>query len=69
MDPRRPSAESRDVEQSPLEKGHIIHQEHCGSVSQDDADFLANFSEERKKRVVRKVDVSDQTLTRLKKRY
>lgn len=69
MDPKRPSAESRDVEQSPLEKSHIIHQEHSGSVSQDDADFLANFSEERKKRVVRKVDVSDQTLTRLKKSY
>ncbi|KAK6711375.1 hypothetical protein SNK03_005765 [Fusarium graminearum] len=41
------------------EKSGTMHSEHMGGgLSQEDADFVNNFPEERKKAVVRKVDVS-----------
>jgi hypothetical protein len=58
----RTSSESRDVEQLPGEKDRkdqAIHDEfRQDGLSQDDLDFIANFPEEKKKRVIRKVDVS-----------
>lgn len=40
------------------EKSGTMHSEHMGGLTSEDADFLNNFPEERKKAVVRKVDVS-----------
>ena len=40
------------------EKSGTMHSEHMGGLAQQDADFLNNFPEERKKAVIRKVDVS-----------
>lgn len=54
----RASTGSRDLEQVPTEKDTAVHAEfRRGGLSQEDADFLANFSDERKKKVIRKVDV------------
>lgn len=59
-----PTKESpRDMEQSSVEKGMGMYEEHEADVRglpRDDLDFLEGFSEKRKK-VIRKVDVS-QTL-------
>ena len=40
------------------EKSGTMHAEHMGGLSENDADFVNNFPEDRKKAVVRKVDVS-----------
>ena len=54
----RASTESRDVEQVPPEKDQAIHDEfRQGGLSQEDLDFIANFPDDKKKRVIRKVDV------------
>lgn len=54
----RASLESRDVEQVPPEKDQAVHEEfRQGGLSQEDLDFLTNFSEERRKIVLHKVDV------------
>ncbi|CAG9981101.1 unnamed protein product [Clonostachys byssicola] len=53
----RASTGSRDLEQVPTEKDTAVHAEfRRGGLSQEDAGFLANFSEERKKKIIRKVD-------------
>lgn len=55
------------MEQSSVEKGMGMYEEHEATVqglSRDDLDFLEGFSEKRKKKVIRKVDVS-QTLDNL----
>lgn len=55
----RTSSDSRDIEQAPQEKDQAVHDEfRQGGLSQEDLDFLTNFSEERRKKVLRKVDVS-----------
>jgi hypothetical protein len=55
----RASSESRDVEQVPHEKDQAVHDEfRQRGLAQEDVDFLANFSDERRKKVLRKVDVS-----------
>lgn len=54
----RTSHELRDVESIPLEKDQVVHKEfRQGGLSQHDLDFLDNFPEDRKKAVIRKVDV------------
>ncbi len=68
MDTGRLPVLSQKVEQSP-QKGVVLQLEHSGSVSLDDAHFLADFSEERQKKAVRKVDVSDKSLICLSKKY
>lgn len=55
------ATQTQDIERefSRDEKSGIMHHEHAqGGLSQEDADFLNNFPEERKKAVIRKVDVS-----------
>lgn len=37
---------------------HIENQQNLAGLAPEDAEFLANFPEEKKKKVVRKVDVS-----------
>lgn len=54
----RVSSEAADVEQLPKEKDVAVHDEYRrGGLSEDDLNFLDTFSEDRKKRVLRKVDV------------
>ncbi|EGX88203.1 Major facilitator superfamily transporter [Cordyceps militaris CM01] len=53
----RPAAESRDLEQSTIEKGKAIHHEYSCNMSQDDVDFLESFSDKRKEIVIRKIDL------------
>ena len=48
----------RDVDSVPFEKETAMHHEDSRNISQDDVEFLANFSHERRKKVIRKVDVS-----------
>ncbi|WKT45547.1 MFS transporter superfamily [Fusarium oxysporum f. sp. vasinfectum] len=53
------ATQTQDIERefSRDEKSRIMHNEHAqGGLSQEDADFLNNFPEERKKAVIRKVD-------------
>lgn len=57
MDTMRPAAESRDLEQSTIEKGKAIHHEYSCNMSQDDVDFLESFSDKRKEIVIRKIDL------------
>lgn len=55
------ATQTQDIERefSRDEKSGIMHNEHAqGGLSQEDADFLNNFPEERKKAIIRKVDVS-----------
>jgi len=55
------ATQTQDIERefSRDEKSGIMHNEHAqGGLSLEDADFLNNFPEERKKAVIRKVDVS-----------
>lgn len=60
------SSKSRDVEQVPHEKDQAVHEEfRQGGLAQDDLDFLANFSDEKRKKVLRKVDVSVEFLASL----
>ena len=40
------------------EKSGTMHAENIGGLSENDADFVKNFPEDRKKAVIRKVDVS-----------
>lgn len=42
---------------SDIEKPSIMHKEYArnGAISEEDAQFLADFSEERRKKVLRKV--------------
>ena len=56
---RSPSIRS-DVEQASQAKDASKHSEfqHRGGMSQEDAEFLDNFPEAKKKKAVRKVDVS-----------
>lgn len=57
MATNRVSSESRDIEQIPQEKDTAIHNEYSrGGMSQGDIDFVANFPEDRKKKVLTKVD-------------
>lgn len=54
----RASLEVKDVESVPHEKDSVIHKEYQRTgMTQDDFDFLDNFPEDRKKKVIRKVDV------------
>ncbi|KAG4252881.1 hypothetical protein FPRO03_08330 [Fusarium proliferatum] len=53
------ATQTQDIERefSRDEKSGIMHNEHAqGGLSQEDADFLNNFPEERKKAIIRKVD-------------
>ena len=60
---QRNSLESRDLEQVPPEKDQAVHAEWSrGGISRDDIDFVANFPDDRKKKILRKVDVSQSTL-------
>ncbi|RKL19719.1 hypothetical protein BFJ68_g3198 [Fusarium oxysporum] len=55
------ATQTQDIERefSRDEKSGIMHNEHAqGGLSQEDADFLNNFPEERKKAVIRKVDTN-----------
>lgn len=57
MATNRLSSESRDIEQVPQEKDTAVHNEFSrGGMSQEDIDFVANFPDERKKVIIRKVD-------------
>lgn len=57
MATNRVSSESRDIEQVPQEKDTAVHNEYSrGGLSQGDIDFVANFPEERKKKILTKVD-------------
>jgi len=51
------SERSSDVEQMSSEKAIAMHKEYQtnNGLSQEDLDFLANFSDERKQKVIRKV--------------
>ena len=53
----RNSSEIADLEDGPNEKIDYVHQENQRGLPAEDAEFLNNFSEERRKKVVRKVDV------------
>ncbi|CAM1506073.1 Fc.00g057140.m01.CDS01 [Cosmosporella sp. VM-42] len=54
----RASPEILDVERAPLEKDHTVHKEYRGGgLAQDDLDFLDMFPKDRKKKVLRKVDL------------
>ena len=56
----RTSLELRDVESIPHEKNVVQHKEfRQGGLSQEDLDFVDHFPEDRKKKVIRKVDVSN----------
>lgn len=58
MTTNRVSSESRDIEQVPHEKDPAIHNEFSrGGMSQEDIAFVANFPDERKKKILRKVDL------------
>jgi hypothetical protein len=54
------ATQTHDIERelSRDEKSGTMHAEHMGGLSENDADFVNNFPEDRKKAVVRKVDVS-----------
>lgn len=65
----RTSAGSRDLEAHPQEKDHAVHEEYSqNGLNQDDLDFVANFPDDRRKKVLRKVDVSVESHT-LKDRF
>lgn len=53
------SSERSDIETSPDKMGSIQHKENVShnGMTADDVEFLATFSEEDRKRVVRKIDV------------
>ncbi|RBQ74805.1 hypothetical protein FVER14953_20288 [Fusarium verticillioides] len=53
------ATQTQDIERefSRDEKSGIMHNEHAqNGLSQEDADFLNNFPDERKKTIIRKVD-------------
>lgn len=56
----RASSDRSDIEHVAQEKNSVAHNEfqQNSGMSPEDADFLATFPEERKKKAVRKVDVS-----------
>lgn len=57
MATNRVSSESRDIEQVPHEKDPAVHNEYSrGGLSQGEIDFVSNFPEERKKKILSKVD-------------
>lgn len=48
-----------DIGEALKEKTFVDHSEHQrGGLSEEDTDFLNNFPEERRKKIIRKVDVS-----------
>jgi hypothetical protein len=55
---RSPSEKSDIERMSASEKNAVIHTEviHNGILTVEEADFLANFSDEKRKKVLRKVD-------------
>ncbi|KAJ0383982.1 hypothetical protein COL922a_009320 [Colletotrichum nupharicola] len=58
MTAARASSDRSDIEHVAQEKDYVAHDEfqQNSGMSPEDADFLANFPEERKKKAVRKVD-------------
>jgi hypothetical protein len=59
MTMQRSSFESHGLERIPPEKDQAVHAEWSrGVITQEDIDFVANFPNDRKKKILRKVDVS-----------
>ena len=47
-----------DIEYAPQEKDHTVHSKYrAGGLGQDDLNFLNTFPEDRKNKILRKVDV------------